>query len=483
MAGANRFLASLEDARTSNPHPSRYFQGNIYPGEDEGFSTFAERSKAPQFDAIPDDELPLDDFGESITDAPITDSDPWADRELLAERQDDPHQKPTQDHASLSWPSQTASNGSNAFGRRPTQDYYDSNYACGSSLPPAGQKSCVDPLYVRQSSSPMKDPFSSPTDHLLALRNNRSREHLTLPQNEQRLKAFNKACPSIAYKPPHKANTNRGTPRHLELGHAPPIVQGIQLVPTTDLPDRFRGLFKFPVFNAIQSKLFRTAFTSNGNLVLSAPTGSGKTVIMELAICRLVSLHRTGDFKIVYQAPTKSLCSERYQDWNQKFGSLGLKCAELTGDTPSAQLRDVQSASIIVTTPEKWDSVTRKWKDHARLMQMIKLFLIDEVHILRDIRGATLEAVVSRMKSVGGDARFVALSATVPNSEDIATWIGKDTHNAQQPAHREVFGEEFRPVKLEKLVYGFPSRNNDFIFDKILSPRYVLPLFYDPSLT
>lgn len=76
----------------------------------------------------------------------------------------------------------------------------------------------------------------------------------------------------------------------------------------------------------------------------------------------------------------------------------------------------VGNASIIITTPEKWDSITRKWSDYQKLLQLVKLFLIDEVHILKDTRGATLEAVVSRMHSIGASVRFVALSATVPNS-------------------------------------------------------------------
>lgn len=258
----------------------------------------------------------------------------------------------------------------------------------------------------------------------------------------------------------------------LEVGHTPPVVQGIQLVPTTNLPDRFRSLFPFPVFNAVQSRCFSVTFTSDDNVVLSAPTGSGKTAVMELAICRLMASHTHGDYKVVYQAPTKSLCSERFRDWQAKFGTFDVRCAELTGDTDYNQLRSVQNATIIITTPEKWDSVTRKWKDHAKLMKLVKLFLIDEVHILKDSRGATLEAVVSRMKSVGSNVRFVALSATVPNSEDIATWLGKDAACQYEPAHLEVFGEEFRPVQLRKFVQGYDVKQNDFAFDKILTDKY-----------
>jgi ATP-dependent DNA helicase HFM1/MER3 len=259
------------------------------------------------------------------------------------------------------------------------------------------------------------------------------------------------------------------------FANLPPSVRGIVLVSKEELPESYRSIFPFPLFNAIQSKCFQSIYNTNDNLVLSAPTGSGKTVIMELAICRLLNVLKDERFKVVYQAPTKSLCAERFRDWNNKFSALNLKCAELTGDTDHTQLRSVQTSQIIITTPEKWDSMTRKWKDHGRLMQLVKLFLIDEVHILKETRGATLEAVVSRMKNIGSNVRFVALSATVPNSEDIATWLGKDATNQHVPAHREHFGEDFRPVKLQKFVYGYQSNANDFAFDKVCGSKSVFP--------
>ena len=246
---------------------------------------------------------------------------------------------------------------------------------------------------------------------------------------------------------------------------SPPVLRGIPLICRDDLPDKIRSIFPFDLFNAVQSKCFDTAYKSDDNLVLSAPTGSGKTLVMELAIARLLATIQHTDFKVVYMAPIKALCAERQDDWQRKFASHGLECAELTGDTDYQQLRKVQQANIIITTPEKWDSVTRKWRDNSKLVQLIKLFLIDEVHILKDSRGATLEAVVSRMKSVGTPIRFVALSATVPNSEDIATWLGQDSTSPNLPARREVFDESYRPAKLEKHVYGFHGGPNDFQFD------------------
>lgn len=83
--------------------------------------------------------------------------------------------------------------------------------------------------------------------------------------------------------------------------------------------------------------------------------------------------------------------------------------------------------------------MTRRWRDNKSLVQMVRLFLIDEVHLLNDdSRGATLEAVVSRMKTVHASLttttatkqrgcypgmRFLAISATCPNVSDIASWL------------------------------------------------------------
>ncbi|PBP27947.1 meiotic helicase [Diplocarpon rosae] len=275
--------------------------------------------------------------------------------------------------------------------------------------------------------------------------------------------------PQTPQRPVHP--TTKLTARPNALSNILPMAHGIQLVSPYELPDRFRQVFPYELFNAVQSKCFASIYKTNDNVVVSAPTGSGKTALLELAICRLVEGQGAGQFKIVYQAPTKSLCSERMRDWSKKFSHINLPCAELTGDTSLAEMARVREASIIVTTPEKWDSITRKWIDHQKLVQMVKLFLIDEVHILKDTRGATLEAVVSRMKTIGANVRFVALSATVPNSEDIATWLGRDHTNHQIPAHRETFGEDFRPVRLQKHVHGYDGNFNDYAFEKFLDGK------------
>ncbi|KAI9666843.1 MAG: Sec63 [Trizodia sp. TS-e1964] len=342
------------------------------------------------------------------------------------------------------------------------------------------------------SNYPFQETLSSSPSALISSPTTRLQLRPPVPKRRPIGHAHQAPCPSPKFQRfafPHAHSTRQSSeiplqqqyaesldhPEPLQYSHPSshftPIVQGIQLVSTNQLPDRFRPIFPFPLFNAIQSKCFPAVYNSNDNIVLCSPTGSGKTAVLELAICRLLSELKTNQFKIVYQAPTKSLCAERQRDWQAKFRVFELQCAELTGDTTQGQLKDVQNASIIITTPEKWDSLTRKWGDHDKLMRLVKLFLIDEVHILKDQRGPTLEAVVSRMKTFGTDVRFLALSATVPNSADIASWLGKNSLTQHLPAYRETFGEEFRPVKLRKIVRGFQFSGNDFMFDKICDSK------------
>ncbi|CAM9166116.1 unnamed protein product, partial [Ectocarpus sp. 12 AP-2014] len=247
-------------------------------------------------------------------------------------------------------------------------------------------------------------------------------------------------------------------------------------------PPELSRIWPFQDFNAIQSALFQTAAKSDKNVVISAPTGCGKTVVLEMAIARLwqESGGTLGNRKVIYISPIKALCQQTLDDWTAKFSPLGIRLAELTSDSTSGpskgsvSLRDLASADVILTTPEKWDSITRRWKEHAFLVGTVALVLVDEVHTIGEERGATLEVILARMKMVSRSTevvsmglpasrmRFIALSATLPNANDFGSFLGAEVFR---------FGDEFRPVPLKTHVAGYPSGSNPFLFDRGLNNR------------
>ena len=114
---------------------------------------------------------------------------------------------------------------------------------------------------------------------------------------------------------------------------------------------------------------------------------------------------------------------------------------------------------------EKWDVVTRKGGDGS-LGATCGLLIIDEVHLLADERGAVIESVVARLhrwvESSQRQVRLVGLSATLPNYEDVATFLRVDKSKGLF-----FFGPEHRPVPLQQTFIGVTSATkNKFLVEK-----------------
>jgi superfamily II RNA helicase len=238
-----------------------------------------------------------------------------------------------------------------------------------------------------------------------------------------------------------------------------------------------------PNLNPIQTICFELLANTDKHSLVTAPTGSGKTTLFEISIGRVIkqnidqnNKYINTSFKIIYLAPIKSLCQEKYQEWRVKFSQLNLSVIEATGDSKFINQSQLQSANIILSTPERWDSITRKWKDYPLIISQIHLLLIDEIHLLNEeVRGGTLEAIVARMKLIAKNENFknspfcnfriVALSATIPNIYDLAEWLSVDAEGLK------IFGEEYRPVQIEKIVLGYNNDKNEYLFEKNLNFR------------
>ncbi|KAL5968698.1 Activating signal cointegrator 1 complex subunit 3, partial [Taenia solium] len=239
------------------------------------------------------------------------------------------------------------------------------------------------------------------------------------------------------------------------------LPNGGSLVEVTSL-DRvaqlaFKGVRRL---NLVQSVVFETAYNSGENLLISAPTGSGKTNTAMLTIFHLIRQHinsetgvlETGNFKIVYMAPMKALAAEMAATFGKRLAPLGVRVKECTGDMQlSAQ--EILETQMLVTTPEKWDVISRKGAGDASLVQALQLLIIDEVHLLHEERGAVIEALVARtLRQVEASQRLiriVGLSATLPNYLDVAAFLRVNPRRGLF-----YFDSRFRPVPLDMAFVG-----------------------------
>ncbi|XP_045400038.1 activating signal cointegrator 1 complex subunit 3 isoform X2 [Lemur catta] len=229
----------------------------------------------------------------------------------------------------------------------------------------------------------------------------------------------------------------------------------LQPLPITALGCKaYEALYNFSHFNPVQTQIFHTLYHTDCNVLLGAPTGSGKTVAAELAIFRVFNKYPTS--KAVYIAPLKALVRERMDDWKVRIEEkLGKKVIELTGDV-TPDMKSIAKADLIVTTPEKWDGVSRSWQNRS-YVQQVTILIIDEIHLLGEERGPVLEVIVSRTNFISSHTekpvRIVGLSTALANARDLADWL-----NIKQMGLFN-FRPSVRPVPLEVHIQGFPGQH------------------------
>jgi pre-mRNA-splicing helicase BRR2 len=209
--------------------------------------------------------------------------------------------------------------------------------------------------------------------------------------------------------------------------------------------------------NQIQTKVFEKAFYSDMNILLCAPTGAGKTNVAILTILQVIGMHldpngnpNINEFKIVYVAPMKALVSEIASKIRHCMLTYGITVHELSGDM-NMNKGEVERTQILVSTPEKWDIITRNIR--AQKLLNVKLVIIDEIHMLHDHRGPVIESIVANIvrktETNEGNIRIIGLSATLPNFEDIATFLRVDKNKGLF-----FFDNSYRPCPLEQIYIG-----------------------------
>ncbi|KAF5949908.1 hypothetical protein HYC85_011901 [Camellia sinensis] len=134
------------------------------------------------------------------------------------------------------------------------------------------------------------------------------------------------------------------------------------------------------------------------------------------------------NYKIVYVVPMKALVAEVVGNLSNHLQHYDVKVKDLSGDQTLTR-QQIEETQIIVTTLEKWDIITCKSGDHT-YTQLLKLLIIDEIHLLHHNRGPVLESIVARtvrqIETTKEHICLVGLSATVPNYEDVALFLRVD---------------------------------------------------------
>jgi antiviral helicase SKI2 len=170
----------------------------------------------------------------------------------------------------------------------------------------------------------------------------------------------------------------------------------------------------------------------NGDSVfVAAHTSAGKTVVAEYAIA-LAAKHMT---KAIYTSPIKALSNQKFRDFRITFDDVGI----LTGDV---QIRP--EANCLIMTTEILRSMLYRGAD---LIRDVEFVIFDEVHYVNDLeRGVVWEEVIIMLPE---HVTLILLSATVPNTYEFASWIGrtkkKDIYVISTPK---------RPVPLEHYLWA-----------------------------
>ncbi|TYI62102.1 hypothetical protein E1A91_D10G221400v1 [Gossypium mustelinum] len=262
--------------------------------------------------------------------------------------------------------------------------------------------------------------------------------------------------------------------RHLILPekYPPPTeLLDLQPLPVTALRNpSYEALYQdFKHFNPVQTQVFTVLYNTDDNVLVAAPTGSGKTICAEFAILRNHQKGPDSTLRVVYIAPLEAIAKERYHDWERKFGKgLGMRVVELTGEL-AMDLKLLEKGQVIISTPEKWDALSRRWKQR-KFVQQVSLFIVDELHLIGGQGGPVLEVIVSRMRYIASQVekkiRIVALSTSLANAKDLGEWIGASSHGLFN------FPPGVRPVPLEIHIQGVDIANFEARMQAMTKPTF-----------
>ncbi|KAG6330761.1 hypothetical protein ID866_8327, partial [Astraeus odoratus] len=227
-------------------------------------------------------------------------------------------------------------------------------------------------------------------------------------------------------------------------------------------------------FNKIQTQVFQALYTSDENVFIGAPTGSGKTICAEFALLRLWS-KRDGSRAVCIE-PYQEMVDQRVEEWRRKFCNVqgGKEILSLTGES-SADLRQLEKGDVIVCTPTQWDVLSRRWRQRKNV-QTIALLIADEIQLVGGEVGPTYEVIISRTRyaceQTKTKTRIVACGVSLANARDLGEWIGAPSHAIFN------FSPGSRPLDMDIHLQSFSIPHFPSLMIAMSKPAYLAIVEY-----
>ncbi|MAF36047.1 hypothetical protein CL622_02920 [archaeon] len=176
------------------------------------------------------------------------------------------------------------------------------------------------------------------------------------------------------------------------------------------------------------------AIEKNQSVVVSAPTGSGKTIIADYIIQRDIKK----GIKVIYTAPIKALSNQKYKEFSEEYGEE--KVGLMTGDivkNPDGQ--------VLIMTTEVYRNMALT---NEPMLNDVSYVVFDEIHYINDRERGYVweESIIFSHKKV----RMLCLSATIPNAQELGDWI-----QTIKKHKVKIISHDVRPVPLHIRFYDF----------------------------
>jgi replicative superfamily II helicase len=192
-----------------------------------------------------------------------------------------------------------------------------------------------------------------------------------------------------------------------------------------------------PALNVLQTSAINDfEVLAGNNLVVSAPTSSGKTMVGELAALRHIIERR----RALFLLPLKALVADKKRHFDQVYRPFGVRTVEATGETDDITPLLRGRYDIGLLTYEKFAAIALTF---PHVMAQVGVIVVDEAQMIADVnRGANLEFILTliRMRRQDGvEPQLIALSAVIGDTNGLERWLG-----ARLLRHTE------RPVPLDE---------------------------------